>query len=78
MICDSVGSGLDDQDNLGHLGHFFAGQVGLINEKKLSGCDPDRSREINSIAFSQATGLHERVACLDLACELPSLCICLF
>ena len=28
------GSGLDDPDNLGHLGHFFGdmGQVGLIHK----------------------------------------------
>ena len=25
-----VESGLDDPDNLGHLGHFLVGQVGLI------------------------------------------------
>ena len=35
-------SGSDDLDNLGHLGHFLVGQVGLIHKvAKLSGCDPD-------------------------------------
>ena len=36
-----VESGSDDLNNLGHLGHFLAGQVGLIRKLNniLSGCD---------------------------------------
>ena len=30
MIKTRVKSGLDDPDNLGHLGHFLVGQVDLI------------------------------------------------
>ena len=30
FIYSRVESGLDDPDNLGHLGHFLVGQVGLI------------------------------------------------
>ena len=36
-----VESGLDDLDNLGHLGHFFGGSSGFYLQTKLSGCDPD-------------------------------------
>ena len=34
-------TGLDDPDNLGHLGHFFGGSSGSHPQTKLSGCDPD-------------------------------------
>ena len=36
-----VESGLDDPDNVGHLGHFFDGSSGSHPQIKLSGCDPD-------------------------------------
>ena len=36
-----VESGLDDPDNLCHLGHFFGGSSGSHPQTKLSGCDPD-------------------------------------
>ena len=36
-----VESGLDDPDNLSHLGHFLEGQVRSHLQAKLSGCDPD-------------------------------------
>ena len=32
MVSGRVESGSDDPDYLGHLGHFFAGQVGLIHK----------------------------------------------
>ena len=32
IISDRVESGLDDPDNLGHLGCFLVGQVGLIHK----------------------------------------------
>ena len=32
MLHNRVESGLDDPDNLGHLGHFLVGQVGLIHK----------------------------------------------
>ena len=32
MATDRVESGLDDPDNLGHLGHFLEGQVGPIHK----------------------------------------------
>ena len=60
MVHISVGSGSDDLDNPGHSGHFFTGSSRSHPPIR------DRSHEINSIAFSQAT---ERV---DLACELPA------
>jgi len=56
---------------------FLPGQAGLINEKNYPD-DSDRSCEINSIVFSQATGLHKEVAWSNLACELPSISIYLF
>ena len=39
-VLSRVGSGSDDLDNLGHLGHFLEGQVGLIH--KLSYLDVTR------------------------------------
>ena len=36
-----VDSGLNDPDNLGHLGYFFGGSSGSYPQTKLSGCDPD-------------------------------------
>ena len=33
------GTGLDDPDNLGHLGHFFSGSSGCHPQTKVSGCD---------------------------------------
>ena len=36
-----VGSGSNDPDNVGHLGHFFDGSSGSHLQTKLSGCDPD-------------------------------------
>ena len=33
---------------------YLPGQAGLIHEKKLSRCDLDRSRELNSIASNRA------------------------
>ena len=65
-------SGSDDPDNSGHLGQLFAGSSRSHPQKKLSGCDPDRSRELNSI------DLREQVAWLNLVSELPSICIYLF
>ena len=38
-----VESGLDDPDNLCHLGHIFGGSSGSHLQAKLSGCDPDIS-----------------------------------
>ena len=35
-----VESGLDDPDNVGHLGHFSDGSSGSHPQTKLSGCDP--------------------------------------
>ena len=72
MVHISVGSESDDLDNPGHSGYFFTGSSRSHPPKKLFGID---HIEINSIAFSQAT---ERVAWLNLACELPSICIYLF
>ena len=72
MVHISVGSGSDDLDNLGHSSHLFTGSSRSHPPKKII---RDRSHEINSIAFSQAT---ERVAWLNLGCELPSICIYLF
>ena len=40
IIYIRVESGLDDPDNLGHLGHFFSGSSGSHLQTKLSGCDP--------------------------------------
>ena len=34
-------SGSDDQDNLGHLGHFIGGSSGLQPQTKSSVCEPD-------------------------------------
>ena len=36
-----VESGLDDPNNLGHLGHFYRGLSRSHPQTKLSGCDPD-------------------------------------
>ena len=36
-----VESGLDDQDDLGHLGHFFGRSNGSHLQTKFSGCDLD-------------------------------------
>ena len=36
-IAIRVESGLDDPDNLGHLGHFFGGSSGSHPQTKLSG-----------------------------------------
>ena len=40
-VTTRVESGLDDPDNLGHLGHFFGGSSGSNPQTKLSGFDPD-------------------------------------
>ena len=40
IIISRVDSGLDDPDNVGHLGHFLMGQVGLI--RKLNYLDVTR------------------------------------
>ena len=36
-----VENGLDDPDNLGHLGQFFGGSSWSHPQTKLFGCDPD-------------------------------------
>ena len=36
-----VESGLNDPDNLGHLGHLFRGSSGSYPQTKLSGCDQE-------------------------------------
>ena len=41
MVYIRVEGGLDDPDNLGHLGHFFRGSSESHPQTKLSGCDPD-------------------------------------
>ena len=40
VVTIRVESGLDNPDNLGHLGHFFEGSSGFY-QNKLPGCDPD-------------------------------------
>ena len=47
-----VESGLDDLDNLGHLGHFFGWSSGSHPQSELSGCDLDiKSSLENSIGI---------------------------
>ena len=70
-VCISIGSGSYDR----FIRVTFCRVKRVSSRKKIIQMWPDRSREINSIAFSQATGLHERVAWLNLAFELPSICI---
>ena len=41
LVSGWVKSGLDDPDNLGHLGDFFGGSSGSHPQTKLSGCDPN-------------------------------------
>ena len=41
FIYNRVESGLDDPDNLGHLGHFFGGSSGSYLQTRLFGCDRD-------------------------------------
>ena len=41
MVEIRVENGLDDPNNLGHLGHFFGGSSESYLRTKLSGCDPD-------------------------------------
>ena len=36
-----VENGLDDPDNLGHLGQFLGGSSGSHPQTKLYGCHPD-------------------------------------
>ena len=43
-----VESGLDDPDNLGHLGHFFGGSGRSHSQTKLSGCDLDITCSLKS------------------------------
>ena len=41
IIITRVESGLDDPDNLHHLGHFLGGSSGSHPQTKLYGCDLD-------------------------------------
>ena len=57
---------------------IFAGLSGSHPQQKLSGCDPNRSHEPNSMASIRATGLRKQVAGYNLASELPFIHIYLF
>jgi len=70
----SVGSGLDDLDCPGQSGYFFARSSRFHPQKN----SPDRSSEIDSIASSRATDLHQQVAWLNVASEVSSISIYLF
>ena len=51
-------SGSDDLANLGYLGHFLMGQVGLIHKLKLCGCDLDVTCTLeNSVGMWQLSEL---------------------
>ena len=72
-VCISIGRGRMTR-TIRVIQVTFAGLSGSHSSKNLSGCDQDRSREINSIAVRLA----RKLAWLNLAFELPFICIYLF